>query len=108
VRGDAAQLPFADGSFSCAIAMLMLHHLRSPELQDHALAEIHRVLQPGGVFLAMEIHDGWLQRLIHIRSTFVPVSASGANARLNAAGFARASVDFQRGSFVLRARRAVA
>jgi len=106
VRGDAAQLPFADASFSCAMAILMLHHLRSPELQDFAFSEVHRVLQPGGIFLAFEIHDGWLQRLIHRRSTFVPVKASTANARLNAAGFARVSVDFMRGAFLLRAQRA--
>ena len=31
VQGDATQLPFAEGSFSCAIAILMLHHLRSAE-----------------------------------------------------------------------------
>ena len=106
VRGDAAQLPFADGSFTCAIAILMLHHLHSPELQDSAFAEIRRVLQPRGIFLAFEIRDGWLQRLIHTHSTFVPVNASTVNARLNAAGFARASVDFMRGAFLLRARRA--
>jgi ubiquinone/menaquinone biosynthesis C-methylase UbiE len=106
VRGDAAQLPFADVTFTCAIAILMLHHLRSPELQNSALAEIRRVLQPGGIFLAFEIRDGWLQRLIHTRSTFVPVNASTANARLNAAGFARVSVDFMRGAFLLRAQRA--
>src|SRR5277367_3589928 len=36
VQGDAAQLPFADESFTCAMAILMLHHLRSRELQDCA------------------------------------------------------------------------
>jgi SAM-dependent methyltransferase len=107
VLGDAAQLPFADESFTCAIAILMLHHLRSQELQDRAFAEVWRVLRPGGIFVAFEIHDGWLQRLAHTRSTFVPVKASAAHARLNAAGFARVSVDFLRGAFVLRAHRAI-
>lgn len=106
VRGDAAQLPFADESFTCVIAILMLHHLRSRELQDCAFVEVWRVLRPGGIFVVFEIHDGWLQRLIHMRSTFVPVKASGAHAHLNAAGFARVSVDFLRGGFVLRAQRA--
>jgi SAM-dependent methyltransferase len=106
VQGDAAQLPFADESFTCVIAILMLHHLRSRELQDCAFVEVWRVLRPGGIFVVFEIHDGWLQRLIHMRSTFVPVKASGAHAHLNAAGFARVSVDFLRGGFVLRAQRA--
>jgi ubiquinone/menaquinone biosynthesis C-methylase UbiE len=106
VQGDAAQLPFADGSFTCAIAILMLHHLRSQELQDRAFGEICRVLQAGGIFLAFEIHDGWLQRLIHTSSTFVAVNAGAAHARLNAMGFSRVSVDLWRGGFLLRARRA--
>src|ERR1700688_3772542 len=33
VRGDAARLPFASHSFSSAIAILVLHHLKSPGLQ---------------------------------------------------------------------------
>jgi ubiquinone/menaquinone biosynthesis C-methylase UbiE len=104
VIGDAAILPFASASFSCVVSVLTLHHLQSRELQDQALHEIVRVLRPGGVFLAFEINDGWLQRFIHVRSTFVPVVASAANARLNAAGFARASVDFLPGGFLVRAR----
>src|SRR6266849_8108567 len=66
IQGDAAQLPFADESFSSAIAILMLHHLRSRELQDRAFSEIWRVLRPGGVLLALEIQDGWLHRVGHI------------------------------------------
>ena len=73
IQADAAALPFADGTFSSAIAILMLHHLRSNEQQDRAFAEICRTLRPGGVFLAFEIQDGWLHRVAHIRSTFVPV-----------------------------------
>ena len=49
IQGDAAVLPFPDATFSSAIAILMLHHLKSPELQDRAFSEIHRVLKPGGV-----------------------------------------------------------
>jgi SAM-dependent methyltransferase len=105
VQGDAAQLPFADETFRCVVAILILHHLPSAALQAAALTEAFRVLRPNGVFLAFEIHDGWSQRLIHTRSTFVPFAASSANARLNAAGFSRASVDFRRGGFLMRARR---
>lgn len=106
IQGDAAALPFADGTFSSAIAILMLHHLRSGELQDRAFAEIWRVLRPGGVFLALEIQDGWLHRVGHIKSTFVPVMPASAFARLTAAGFSKVTVDFQRGGFRIRALRA--
>jgi ubiquinone/menaquinone biosynthesis C-methylase UbiE len=103
IQGDAATLPFPDNTFTSAIAILMLHHLRSNELQDRALAEIGRVLRPGGVFLGFEIQDGWLQRVGHIRSTFVPVDPATAPARLRAAGFSRATVDLWRSGFRIRA-----
>jgi ubiquinone/menaquinone biosynthesis C-methylase UbiE len=106
IQGDAATLPFPDYTFSSAIAILMLHHLRSNELQDRALAEICRVLRPGGVFLAFEIQDGWLNRMGHIRSTFVPVAPASVIARLTAAGFSHVTVDFRRGGFRIRALRA--
>jgi SAM-dependent methyltransferase len=106
IQGDAATLPFSDGIFSSAIAILMLHHLRSNELQDRAFAEIWRVLRPGGVFLALEIQDGWLHRVGHTRSTFVPVTPASAFARLTTAGFSKVTVDFRRGGFRIRALRA--
>jgi SAM-dependent methyltransferase len=105
IQGDAAMLPFSDGIFSSAVAILMLHHLRSGKLQDCAFAEIWRVLRPGGVFLAFEIQDGWLHRVGHIRSTFVPVTPASAFARLTTAGFSKVTVDFRRGGFRIRALR---
>src|SRR3981189_1985401 len=105
IQGDAATLPFSTSAFSSAIAILMLHHLRSNELQNRAFSEICRVLRPGGVFLAFEIQDGWLNRVGHIRSTFVPVDPATAPARLRAAGFSRATVDLWRGGFRIRALR---
>jgi len=106
VQGDASALPFPEKTFSSAIAVLMLHHLKSQELQERALAEIFRVLRPGGVFLAIEIPGGWLRRIAHIRSTFVPVAPASAPERLAAVGFSSVSIDFLRGAYRLRALRA--
>jgi ubiquinone/menaquinone biosynthesis C-methylase UbiE len=106
VRGDAALLPFLGKNFSAAIAILMLHHLKSPELQEKAFSEIYRVLQPGGVFLAFEIEDAWIHRISHIRSTFTPVSPGSAFAGLTSAGFERVTIDLRRGGFRIRAIRA--
>jgi SAM-dependent methyltransferase len=106
IQGDAATLPFPDKTFSSAIAILMLHHLHSQELQDRAFSEICRVLRPGGVFLAFEIQDGWLHRVGHTCSTFVPIAPGSAFARLAAAGFSRVSVNLRRGGFRIRALRA--
>jgi ubiquinone/menaquinone biosynthesis C-methylase UbiE len=108
LQGDASQLPFASETFSSAIAILVLHHLRSRKLQDLAFAEILRVLRPGGVFLAFEINDSWIHHVGHYKSTFTPLSPGSAFARLTMAGFSRVSVDFRRGGFRLHASRAEA
>lgn len=105
VQGDAAALPFADRTFSSAVAILVLHHLRSSELQDRAFAEIRRVLQPGGRFFAFEVPDGWFNRVIHTKSTFVPVQPDAVAARLTLAGFAEVAVDQRPGGFRFRASR---
>jgi SAM-dependent methyltransferase len=104
--GDAATLPFADQSFSSAVAILVLHHLKNRELQDRALAEVHRVLRPGGAFFAFEINDGWIHRAAHHKSTFTPVTAGSAFARLTKVGFSKISVDFRSGGYRVSARRA--
>lgn len=48
-QADASALPFEDASFDAVIAMHMLYHLPDP---SRGIAEIHRVLKPGG-FLAV-------------------------------------------------------
>ncbi len=53
VPGDLAALPLADASADLAIAMLVLHHVPSP---DEALRELCRVVAPGGRLLIVEQH----------------------------------------------------
>jgi SAM-dependent methyltransferase len=105
VQGDAAALPFADRTFSSAVAVLVLHHLRSSAQQDRTFAEIHRVLRPGGRFFAFEIPDGWFNRLIHANGTFVPVQPAALAPRLTSAGFAAVAVDQRPGGFRFHASR---
>jgi SAM-dependent methyltransferase len=47
--GDVQELPFGDGSFDTAVAAWMLYHV--PDL-DRGLAELARVLEPGGRLVA--------------------------------------------------------
>jgi ubiquinone/menaquinone biosynthesis C-methylase UbiE len=99
VCGDGTQLPFAAETFTSAVAILVLHHLTSAELQDRMLGEVLRVLRPGGAFAGLEITAGWVNRLAHIGSTFTPFSPEAAVGRLAAAGFAKISVDLRSGAF---------
>ena len=47
--GDVQELPFAGGGFDCAVAAWMLFHV--PDL-ERGLAELARVLRPGGKLVA--------------------------------------------------------
>ena len=44
-HADARSLPFPDSSFDCAFSMLVLHFI--PDV-EHAVAEMRRVVRPGG------------------------------------------------------------
>ncbi len=105
LQGDAAALPFADNSFSSVTAVLMLHHLRSAELQRRAFAEVHRVLHPGGAFIAFEIRDSLFNRVMHHKSTFVPFRPDSAPAQLTGIGFTKIAIDPRGGAFRLHALR---
>ena len=105
VRGDAARLPFTSQTFSSAIAILVLHHIKSAALQDRVFAEVFRVLRPGGVFLAFEIADNWIHRVAHMRSTFTPVAPASVSPRLSAAGFSQIALNFHKGAFRITATR---
>ncbi|NLG25018.1 MAG: class I SAM-dependent methyltransferase [Clostridiales bacterium] len=61
LRADIQELPFPSGSFDAAIANHMLYHV--PDL-DAALAEVRRVLKPGGRFYAATNGDG-MRRYLH-------------------------------------------
>jgi len=49
---DATAMPFPDGSFDSVVSCLMLHHIVEWE---RALAEVARVLRPGGTFVGYDL-----------------------------------------------------
>ena len=106
VQGDAASLPFADQTFSSVIAVLMLHHLRMRSAQESALREAFRVLRRGGSFLAFEIEDNLLHRVIHVGSVFVPIDRADISDRLSVAGFSRITLNSRAGGFRFTGTRA--
>lgn len=50
-------LPFADGEFDVALSSFMLHHLPD-DLKVRGLAEVRRVLKPGGRLIAVDLKPG--------------------------------------------------
>ena len=60
VVGDVQQLPFPDGSFDCAVAAWMLYHV--PDVV-RGIAELARVLRPGGRLVAVTNGDDHWQGL---------------------------------------------
>jgi demethylmenaquinone methyltransferase/2-methoxy-6-polyprenyl-1,4-benzoquinol methylase len=56
LRCDAERLPFTSGYFDC---VSIAFGLRNVTHKDAALAEMHRVLRPGGVALVLEFSRVW-------------------------------------------------
>src|SRR5262249_31047601 len=61
VLGDVEAMPFADSAFDLVLANYLLYHV--PNL-DRAIAELRRVLRPGGTLLAAtngqnHLHELW-------------------------------------------------
>jgi SAM-dependent methyltransferase len=54
-NGDLRELPFEAGSFDAAVSSFAIDHLRRKD-SEHSIAEMARVLKPGGQFLLMVLN----------------------------------------------------
>jgi SAM-dependent methyltransferase len=105
VEGDATKMPFGESEFSGALSFTMLHHIPSHELQNKVLAEVFRVLKPGGFFVGSDSLQNWFMTIIHIGDTLVPVNPGTFGGRLESAGFEVLEVEKDSKAFRFRARR---
>lgn len=62
-QADATGLPFPDGSFDTVLSFIMLHHVVDWE---KALAEVLRVVRPGGSLVGYDIQPSLVLRLVHV------------------------------------------
>jgi ubiquinone/menaquinone biosynthesis C-methylase UbiE len=89
-RGDMEALPIDDGQLDVAIVALVLHHVPEP---SRALAEVSRVLKPGGRVLIVDMlpHDRaeYQQQMGHVWLGF---SEKTIKKHLEAAGFDKPTV----------------
>ena len=85
VQADATNLPFSSARFSAATCFTMLHHVRTPVLQDRLMVELRQLIAPRwNMSLELtasrrrqaELHLGD----VYARST-LPVGKSGSDGR---------------------------
>jgi SAM-dependent methyltransferase len=91
--GDAASLPFADATFDRVLAPHMLYHC--PDI-DAAVADLRRVLRPGGVLVAITNDPLHLIELEDLETEVAgarPASVSERFSTDNGAGFLERAFD---------------
>jgi ubiquinone/menaquinone biosynthesis C-methylase UbiE len=99
VHADGTALPFEAGRFSAATCFTMLHHVPTVALQDRLLAEVQRVLRPGGLLVGTDSTGSSALSELHVGDTYVPVDPVTMGARLAAAGFRGVEVEQTEGRF---------
>ena len=92
IEADATSMALTDASFSGAVSFTMLHHVPTPQLQDRVLAEVHRVLRPGGVFAGMDSTPNLVWNIYHVFDDRCPADPATFASRLEYAGFTDVSV----------------
>jgi SAM-dependent methyltransferase len=93
VTADGAALPLPDSRFSAATTFSMLHHVPTVAAQDRLLAELCRVLRPGGLLVGSDAVAGLEIDKFHEGDVFVPCDPEGMPERLRVAGFSDIEVD---------------
>lgn len=93
IWSDAADTGLGGDRFSAATAFSVLHHVPTAEHQDRILAEIHRVLRPGGVLVGIDSLDLDPIRRGHDGDIFVPIDFESFGDRLRGLGFGQTKID---------------
>lgn len=102
---SATGMSLPDAVFDGVVCFTMLHHIPSLALQDQLLAEVARVLRPGGIFAGADICYSRVFGFLHLFDTMVVVEPSILPDRLRTAGFEDIHVDVRFNRFRFRARK---
>lgn len=93
LRIDGRRLPFEDGSFDSAISLTVLQH-SPPQVQIAALAELVRVIRPGGLLAVQAVSAPWSGQPLgaDVCQAEITILEAPAAIRPGAAGLVRARV----------------
>jgi len=91
-NADATALPFPENSFDSAGSFTMLHHLPTAALQNQLLAELLRVLRPGGVLVGSDSPPSVELHHFHDGDTYNPVEPATLLTRLQTLGYEKITV----------------
>lgn len=105
IEGDATAMDLPNDRFSGAVSFTMLHHVPSAVLQDKLLAEVNRVLKPGGILTGSDSTPNLRWNLFHVFDTRVPIAPEGFGDRLERAGFVDVRVNRFPGGFSFQAQK---
>lgn len=92
VNQDATRLNFPEDSFDCAGSFTMLHHLPTTVDQNRLLAELLRVLRPGGVLVGSDSVHSVELHAFHEGDVYNPVDPGTLLTRLQTLGYERITV----------------
>jgi SAM-dependent methyltransferase len=87
VHGDATSLSLASSSFDAAGCFTMLHHIPTVALQNRLLAEVLRVLRPGGVLIGSDSLPSNRLHQFHEGDVYNPVEPGTLLVRLQTLGY---------------------
>ena len=96
IHGDATALTFPDASFDSAACFTMLHHVPTVGLQNRLLAEVLRVLKPGGVLVGADSLPSDPLHHFHEGDTYNPVEPGTFYTRLQTLGYDRITITVDR------------
>jgi SAM-dependent methyltransferase len=90
--GDATRMPYPDGAFDAVVSFTMLHHVPTAAAQHQILAEVLRVLRPGGTLAGSDSLASVDLHHFHAGDTYNPLDPAMLLCWLRTLGFSPVTI----------------